>query len=242
MPHRYVAYLRVSTAKQGASGLGLDAQRRAVADYLAGTGGDLVATFEEIESGKRNDRPALEQAIERCRLTGARLLIAKLDRLSRNAAFLLTLKDSGVSFVAADMPDANDLTIGIMAVIAQGEREAISARTKAALGSIKARLAAQEEYVSRRSGAPIRRLGNPQGLSVSRPDLGAAAVVRKADAFAERVRPIAADLRGQGLSLAAVANRLNEMHVQAPRGSAWSAMAVKRVLERSAAAQPSGLA
>ncbi|WP_293676815.1 recombinase family protein [uncultured Phenylobacterium sp.] len=238
MSHRFIAYYRVSTQGQGASGLGLEAQRRAVADYLRATGGDLVAAFEEIESGKRNDRPALAQAIERCRLTGARLLIAKLDRLSRNAAFLLTLKDSGTSFVAADMPDATDLTIGIMAVIAQGEREAISVRTKAALGSIKARLASGEVHVSRRSGATIKRLGNPQGLSVSRPDLGAAAVVLKADTFAERVRPIAADLRGQGLSLAAVARRLDDMRVQPPRGKAWSAIAVKRVLERGAGPPP----
>lgn len=234
MPSRFVAYLRVSTAKQGASGLGLDAQRRAVADYLAATGGELVGEFEEIESGKRDDRPALARAIERCGLTGARLLIAKLDRLSRDVHFLTGLEKRGVDFVACDMPDANQLTVHIMAAVAQQERQAISARTKAALASIKARIAAGDEHVSRRSGATIKRLGNPQGLSVSRPDLGTAAVMEKADAFAARVRPIADGLRREGLSLASVAERLNEMRVQTPRGKTWSATAVKRVLERGA--------
>ena len=232
MTSRFVAYYRVSTAKQGASGLGLEAQRRAVADHLATTGGELVGDFEEIESGKRSDRPALAQAMERCRLTGARLLIAKLDRLSRDVHFLTGLEKQGVEFVACDMPTANELTVHIMAAVAQQERKAISARTKAALGSIKARLAKGEEYVSRRSGETIKRLGSPKGLTVSRRDLGAAAVVAKADAFAERVRPMAGALRAEGLSLAAVAARLNEMRVQTPRGKAWTAMAVKRVLER----------
>lgn len=234
MSSRFVAYLRVSTAKQGASGLGLDAQRRAVADYLAATGGELVGEFEEIESGKRDDRPALAAAIERCGLTGARLLIAKLDRLSRDVHFLTGLEKRGVDFVACDMPDANQLTVHIMAAVAQQERQAISARTKAALGSIKARIAAGGEHVSRRSGATIKRLGNPHGLTVSRPDLGTAAVVEKADAFAARVRPIADGLRREGLSLASVADRLNEMRVQTPRGKMWSPTAVKRVLERGA--------
>ena len=189
-----------------------------------------MGEFEEIESGKRSDRPALAAAMDRCRLTGARLLIAKLDRLSRDVEFLARLMKGDVEFVACDMPSANSLTIHILAAVAQAEREAISARTKAALGSIKTRLAAGEEHVSRRSGATIKRLGNPTGLSVSRPDLGSAAVVQKADAFARRVQPIAADLRGQGLSLAAVAARLTDMRVQTPRGKAWTAMAVKRVL------------
>lgn len=234
MLDRFVAYLRVSTAKQGASGLGLDAQRRAVGDFVAATGGELVGEFEEVESGKRDDRPALAAAIERCRLTGARLLIAKLDRLSRNVHFLSGLMEQGVDFVACDMPAANQFTVHIMAAVAQQERQAISARTKAALDSIKARLAAGEAHVSRRSGETIARLGNPQGLTVSRPDLGSAAVVLKADAFAARVRPIAAQLRTQGLSLASIAARLNEMRVKSPRGKAWSPTAVKRLLERPA--------
>ena len=134
--------------------------------------------------------------------------------------------------MAADMPDANDTTIGIMAVIAQGERKAISERTKAALGSIKARLLDGEGYVSRRSGRTIHRLGSPRGLTVSRPDLGAAAVVQRADAFAAKVAPTIQSLLADGHSLGAVAVRLNQMCVQTSRGGAWTATGVKRVLDR----------
>src|SRR3954451_13181762 len=129
---RFISYYRVSTARQGQSGLGLEAQKAAVRAYLDGGDWQLVGAFTEIESGKNNDRPQLAKALAECRLRNATLVIAKLDRLSRNAAFLLNLKDAGVDFVCADMPDANKLTIGIMALIAQNEREAISARTKAA--------------------------------------------------------------------------------------------------------------
>lgn len=232
MDKRFVAYYRVSTAKQGASGLGLEAQRRAVMDYLGGADGELVAEFQEIESGRRVDRPALLEAIERCRLTGAQLLIAKLDRLSRNVHFLSGLKERGVDFQACDLPDANRFTINIMAAVAEQEHEAISARTKAALGSIKARLAAGETHVSRRSGQPLAKLGSPSGLSVSRPDLGTQALVELADQFAARVRPTVEALRGEGMSLGGVAARLNDMRVRTPRYGAWTATAVKRILER----------
>jgi DNA invertase Pin-like site-specific DNA recombinase len=232
MSSRFVAYYRVSTAKQGASGLGLEAQRRAVAEHLQGTAGELVGEFEEIETGKRADRPALAAAIERCRLTGSRLLIAKLDRLSRNVHFLTGLEEQGVDFVACDMPEANRLTVHIMAAVAQQEREAISARTKAALWSIKARLAEGGEHVSRRSGQALTKLGSPRGLSVSRPDLGTKAKIGKADHFADRVRPTLTSLRGEGLSLGGVAARLNEMRVRTPRGGEWTATGVKRVLDR----------
>src|SRR4051794_18406747 len=128
---KFVAYLRVSTAKQGRSGLGLEAQQSAVRQFVAGRGGKIIAPeYVEVETGKRNDRPELEKALKRCRLTGATLVVAKLDRLSRNAAFLMTLRDSGVDFVAADLPEANTMTVGVMAVVAQHEREAISHRTK----------------------------------------------------------------------------------------------------------------
>src|SRR5258706_2822013 len=137
---RYVAYLRVSTDRQGRSGLGLEAQRSAVAQYVAAKGGRIIEPeYVEVESGKRNDRPELEKALKHCRLTGAILIVAKLDRLSRNAAFLMTLRDSGAEFVAADLPEANTMTVGIMALVAQHEREAISARTKAALAASRAR-------------------------------------------------------------------------------------------------------
>ena len=136
---KFVSYLRVSTARQGRSGLGLEAQRQAVEDFLNGGNWQLVKEFVEVESGKNADRPQLAKAFQLCRLIGAKLVIAKLDRLSRDAHFLLGLEKAGVDFVAADMPQANRLTIGIMAVMAQHEREMISERTKAALAAAKRR-------------------------------------------------------------------------------------------------------
>src|SRR5918995_5186744 len=119
----FVAYYRVSTDKQGRSGLGLEAQQAAVRDYLNGGNWKLLAEVTEVESGKRSDRPKLDDAMRLCRLHGATLVIAKLDRLSRDAHFLLGLQKAGVDFVAADMPDANKMTVGIMALVAQHERE-----------------------------------------------------------------------------------------------------------------------
>ena len=145
---RFVAYERVSTRRQGASGLGLEAQRKTIDDFAASRGAEVIGRFTEVESGKVADRPELARALHLAKVTGATLLIAKLDRLSRNAAFLLALRDSGVKFVAADLPEANDLTVGIMALVAEQEREAISRRTKEALAAAKAR------------GV---RLGNPNG-------------------------------------------------------------------------------
>jgi DNA invertase Pin-like site-specific DNA recombinase len=130
---KFVAYFRVSTDRQGKSGLGLEAQRKSVLDYLDGGRWDLVGEFTEIESGKHNDRPELEKALAACKKQKAKLVIAKLDRLSRNLAFIATLMDSGVEFIAVDNPHANKLTIHILAAVAQHEREIISARTSAAL-------------------------------------------------------------------------------------------------------------
>lgn len=233
MGERFVAYYRVSTAKQGASGLGLEAQRQAVRDYLNGGSGDLVGEFTEVETGARSDRPELARAMERCRLTGARLLIAKLDRLSRNVHFLSGLMEQGVDFVACDMPTANKLTVHIMAAVAEQEREAVSARTKAALGAIKAKLASGDGHVSRRSGRTLVRLGNPEGLKVRRPDLGTAALQERADAFAARVLPTIREAQAEGAaSLAAIADALNDRRVHSARGGRWTSMAVKRVLDR----------
>ena len=136
---KFVSYLWVSTDRQGRSGLGLEAQRKAVTDYLDGGRWELIAEFVEVETGKRDDRPKLKQALHRCKVTGATLVIAKLDRLSRKLAFIAALQDSGAKFVAADMPEANETMIQFMAVIAQHERKMISARTKAALAAAKAR-------------------------------------------------------------------------------------------------------
>ena len=236
MDGRFVAYYRVSTAEQGRSGLGLDAQERAVREYLNGGAWTLVEAFTEVESGKRADRPQLAEAIKLCRVTGARLVIAKLDRLARNVAFLANLMEAGVDFVCCDMPTANKFTIHIMAAVAQQEREAISRRTKEALDSVKAKLARGETHISRSSGQEVSRLGNPNGLKVSRPDLGTAARVAKADAHAaERIGIIRA-IQADKPSLRAVADVLNERGITTPRpGGQWTAMTVKRVLDRAGA-------
>ncbi|BAJ82498.1 putative recombinase [Acidiphilium multivorum AIU301] len=220
MVERFVAYLRVSTARQGQSGLGLEAQRSAIAGYLSAAARELLDEFVEVESGKNADRPQLAAAFQACRLTGARLLIAKLDRLSRDAGFLLGLEKAGVEFVAVDMPHANRLTIGIMAVVADEERRMISARTKAALAAAKARGTVLGGY---RGGPNVDNR------------LGTAAAMRRADAFAERVGPTIEAMQAQGLSLGAIAEQLNERQIRTARGGRWAAMSVKRVIERRAA-------
>src|SRR5271166_1804391 len=161
MCDHYVGYYRVSTERQGRSGLGLEAQQTAVEAFIASKGDDakLVASYVEVESGKRSDnRPELTKAMEHARLTGSTLLIAKLDRLSRDAHFLLGLQKAGVRFVAADMPEANELVVGIMAVIAQAERKMISTRTKAALAEARKRVAVtgQREATRRSSASAVR--------------------------------------------------------------------------------------
>ncbi|MCB5945839.1 recombinase family protein [Acidocella sp. KAb 2-4] len=216
---KFISYLRVSTAKQGQSGLGLEAQRAAIAGYLNGGQWALLQEFVEVESGKDNDRPQLVAAFEACRLTGAKLLIAKLDRLSRDAHFLLGLDKAGVEFVAVDMPNANRLTVHLMAVIAQGEREMISARTKAALAAAKERGTVLGGF----RGGP--KVDHRQGT---------AALVKRADDFAARVGPMIAGMKAEGLSLGEIAARLNERQIRTARGGAWVAMTVKRALDRHA--------
>jgi DNA invertase Pin-like site-specific DNA recombinase len=217
----FVAYLRVSTARQGKSGLGIEAQREAVGRFVRERGGKIIAPeIIEVESGKHNDRPELDKAIKRCRLTGATLVVAKLDRLSRNAAFLMTLRDSGVGFVAADLPEANTMTVGVMAVVAQHEREAISARTKAALAAARKRGKALGGH---RENVP--EIGRFQELAVR-------VVQEKAQAKAEDRRDVIEALVAEGLSMNAMAARLNEASVRTARGGAWTATAVKRTMER----------
>ena len=211
----FVTYFRVSTAKQGASGLGLEAQQAAVSTYLNGGSWKVLATFTEIESGKNNERPQLAAAIAYCRITGARLLIAKLDRLSRNAAFTLGLRDAGIKFVAADNPEANELTIGILAVVAEAERKAISLRTKDALTAAKARGTV---------------LGGFRG--VMPPDPGKSHEARRANAarFYASVKPMASDLRSKGKTLREIAASMQEKHVLTQNGGKWTPNLVMKVL------------
>lgn len=233
----FVSYLRVSTAEQGASGLGLEAQQAAVEAFIANKGADaklLAPPFIEVESGKRNDRPKLAKAMERVRLTGATLLIAKLDRLSRDAHFLLGLQKAGVQFVACDMPDANTLTIGIMALVAQQEREAISKRTREALAAAKGRIA-----VKGQKGHPeVKRLGCPNGAAHLRRFGGAAgvkAIKAKADERAAGLVETIVEINAEGVrSARGVANALNERGIVTPRGGKWSHRSVLDVLARVA--------
>jgi DNA invertase Pin-like site-specific DNA recombinase len=234
MDGRFVSYLRVSTQKQGESGLGLEAQRRVVAGYLNGGAWELLEEFQEVESGRKSNRPKLREAIELCQLTGATLLIANISRLTRNLRFLTGLQESGIEFIACDMPKANNLTVSILVAVAQYEAEQTGLRTKASLASIKARIKSGEGHVSRRSGRAISRLGNPNGLSVSRPDLGVEGIKAKADSYAARVLPRVRRLQKENSSLTWIAAQLAASKIMMPRGgTAWTATAVKRVLDRT---------
>lgn len=224
---RVAAYYRVSTDGQGRSGLGLEAQRKAVRSLCDSRGWEIVSEFTEVESGKRNDRPQLLAALDHARLTGAKLVVAKLDRLSRDAAFTLQLRNSGVDFTCADNPDVNRLTIGLLAVINEDERERISERTKAALAAAKAR---------------GRRLGNPNGAAaLRRAAKGNAdsveAIKRGADEFAEGLRGTVDGLKATGVtSLASLAGALNDAHIKTARGGKWHASSVRNLLQRLKAA------
>lgn len=219
----FISYLRVSTARQGKSGLGLEAQRKAVADYLNGGNWQLLAEMIEVESGKKSDRPVLQEAIDLSRATGATLVVAKIDRLTRDAAFLLSLRDAGIDFVAADMPDANRLTVGIMALVAEQEREAISRRTKDALAVAKARGVQLGAY---RDGQFVGRVGtaeDAQKASIARAAKYEAAARMKLPLL-QRVDPLGS------LSLRQIAERLNAMGVPTVSGKgSWSANSVKRL-------------
>ena len=218
MDGRYVTYLRVSTDKQGRSGLGLEAQREAVARFLNGGAWTVAGEFVEVESGRNDDRPQLAKAMERCRLTGATLLVAKLDRLARDAHFLLGIQKAGVEFVAADMPSATRLTVGIMAMVAEEEARMISARTKAALA---AKRAQGHKLGGYREGAP--KVNAAMGREAQR---------RKADSFASSVLPTIREIQAEGASLREVARRLTHQGIRTARGAAWTAQAIKNVLAR----------
>ena len=236
---RVIAYYRVSTDDQGRSGLGIAAQKAAVATLCTARGWEIIAEFEEVESGKRNDRPKLAEAIHRAKVTNGTLVIAKLDRLSRNAAFITALHDSKAKFIAADMPDATELTVHIMAAVAQAERKAIANRTREALAAAKAR----GTWV-KADGTPYKsgtRLGNPNGAAaIRRAGKGNVAAVESikgnANAFARDLLPVIERLRSQGLaSLPQLASALNEGGFATPRGGKWHPSSVRNLLARAGA-------
>lgn len=215
----------MSTARQGISGLGLEAQREAVTNYLNGGKWSLVKELVEVESGKRNNRPAIAEALRLCRLHRATLIIAKLDRLARNVHFISTLMESGVDFVAVDFPQANRLTVHILAAVAEHEASMISARTKAALAAAKARgveLGGQRGSLDRMGR--MAQKGNAASTAVRR----AAVAKRNEDLF-----PVIEDIRAAGLTNPRqIAEGLNQRGITAARGGAWSAVQIRRILGR----------
>ena len=209
----YVAYYRVSTDRQGRSGLGLEAQREAVRHYLAGVGGTLAAEHTEVETGRRNDRPELQKALAACRRCKTKIVIAKLDRLSRNVAFIAAMMDSGVEFVACDNPHATRLTLHILAAVAEHERELIAARTRAALQAARTR------------GVQLGRNGAERLAPANK----AAATYR-----AVQLKPILTELVAAGMSARRIAAELTAQGIPTPRGGRWHPQTVIRVMERLA--------
>jgi len=210
---KIVTYFRVSTREQGIDGLGIDAQKAAVRAYKRSIDAETIASFEEVESGRNSARPQLAAAIASCKKHKATLVVAKLDRLSRNVAFTATLMDSGVNFVCCDNPAANKLTIHVLAAVAQAEAEATSQRTKDALERLKKR------------GV---KLGNPNANKA----LAAAweANSQQSQNFRESVRDTVEAKRRVGWTLQRIADHLNGRGVTTRRGGKWSATAVMRVL------------
>lgn len=216
---KFIAYYRVSTDKQGKSGLGLEAQRQAVLAHLNGGDWELLGEYTEIESGKRADRPQLAQALKAAKKAGATLIIAKLDRLARNVAFIANLMEAGVDFVAVDNPHANRLTLHILAAVAEDEARRISERTKAALAAAKAR------------GTALggRRTAGQYEASV-------ATRIAAADQHAANVKPIIADIQRKGVtSYAAIADALNSRGIRTARGGSWHGSSVRNILMRTQA-------
>lgn len=216
---QYVTYLRVSTDKQGRDGLGIDAQRSALAGFIASRPGRILTEFVEVESGRNNKRPQLAAALTECKRTGARLVVAKIDRLTRNAGFLFALMDAGVDFIAADNPDITPLTARILAVIAQDEAERISARTKAALQAKKAK---------------GETLGTPANLTDGAKAKGLVARMENARTASAWVQAgeYAALLAANGLGLLPIAQKLNERGFTTRRGCQYQATTVARLLAK----------
>ena len=215
MEGKFVTYYRVSTQRQGKSGLGLEAQRKTIEDYLNGGNYEVLEEFIEVESGKGSNaltmRPILKEAIEYAKKNKAKLLIAKLDRLARNVHFVSSLMESKVDFVVADMPEANALTIHLLSAVAEYERELISKRTTEALAAAKRR-----------------------GVKLGNPNLKADNKKREKAArdFAKKLKPTLKAYREQGMSQRAIVEELNSVGITAPRGGEWELIQVQRVMNR----------
>lgn len=224
-----IAYYRVSTKKQGQSGLGLEGQQAAIETYAQQHGATIVAEYREVESGKRADRPELAKALAHARRSKATLVVAKLDRLARNVAFLSALMESGAEFVACDNPHANRFTIHILAAVAEHEAKAISERTKAALEAAKRRGiklgSTREGHWSGREAARLE--GSKKGAKAA-----GAALKQAANAAYTDLYPIVSNLRNEGQTFAAIADKLNEMGHTTRRGKPWNASQVLRVSRR----------
>jgi len=227
---KYIAYYRVSTRKQGDSGLGLDAQKRMVQGHVRND--VILEEFTEVESGtSKGKRPILQQAIQRCQDEGATLVIAKIDRLSRNVHFVSSLYQSGVDFVCCDMPHANKLTIHLFAAVAEHEADIISERNKAAAQSIK-RIIDRDGYYISKAGNKITKLGG-----CANPNVGPANKAWKEKARNNRnknvARPFAQELRRQGLGYCTIAMRLNEAGYKTSRGKFYYKTSVQRLLQET---------
>lgn len=224
---KFVTYYRVSTNKQGASGLGLEGQQQAVASYLSGKSATVVKEFIEVKSGKRDDnRPELQKALRECRLTGATLLVAKLDRLARSARFLIELQESTVNFVCADMPEANTLTISLMATLAEYERTLISERTKAAYQAKKERCLKNNE--------PLK-WGNPNIKEIRNSDMtkATAAKVEKSNKRKADIKSVIQEIcssESAKLSSRAIAKKLNDAGYTTATGKPFNHVQVIRSL------------
>lgn len=241
---KWISYLRVSTDRQGRSGLGLAAQQEAIANYLNGGRWKLVQQYTEIEHGDLEERPQLDEALRACRVHKAKLIIARLDRLSRDPHFLLGLQKAGVDFVVVSMPDANRLTVGIMAMVAEEELRSIRERTKAALAVAKANgkvlggrrykfeRDAEGNIVKDADGKPIRTDEIAKGSEQARAAAAAAVRARASNRAADLAPTIKAIQKAGATSLRAIAAELNAQGITTARGGTWSAVQVQRVLER----------